>query len=332
MKIILIDNNEKVEQYLKNINQNRNILKKLGMIQAILFCFFNRGSIIYSQEKSIILNFFEKLFKIPYLYGEIENIISFENHYAKIKKYEIPVLMYHQFVKNEADGGKIKLFITEKKFEFQLKILKFLKFETITFEELKKIGLQNRFERKYIILTVDDGYEDNYKILFPLLKKYNMKAVIFLVSGLNYNKWTIESDNEKKFYLMKTEEILEMQDSGLVEFGGHTLTHLDFHKADEELAKKEIEEDKRITEDRLNKKLTVFAYPYGHRKEGTKQLIKKVGYDFAVATDTGNGIFTDDLYDIRRTAIDKTSLIDFLRKISPAYAQYKAKKYKNKRG
>lgn len=332
MKIVLIDNDEKVEQYIKNINKDRNKLYKMTIIQAIIFCFFNRGSIIYSKKEKFILNFFEKIFKIPYLCRNIENILKFENHYAKVKKYEIPVLMYHQFVKNKEDGGKIKLFVTEKQFEFQLKILKFLNYETITFEELKKIGLQNRFEKKYIILTVDDGYEDNYKILFPLLKKYSMKAVIFLVSGLEYNKWTIDSDNEKKFYLMKTEEILEMQNSGLVEFGGHTLTHLDFHKAEKGISKKEIEEDKRITESRLNKKLTVFAYPYGHRKEETKKMVQKVGYDFAVATDTGDGIFTNDLYDIRRTAIDKTSLIDFLRKISPAYAQYKAKKYKNKRG
>ena len=159
-----------------------------------------------------------------------------------------------------------------------------------------------------------------------------MKVVIFLVSGLNFNKWTIESDNEKKFYLMSTEEILEMQNSGLVEFGGHTLTHLDFHKAEKEIAEREIIKDKEITEKRLNKKLTVFAYPYGHRKEETKKLVEEAGYDFAVSTDTGTGIFTDDLYDIRRTAIDKTSLVDFLRKISPRYAQYKAKKYKNKRG
>ena len=61
-------------------------------------------------------------------------------------------------------------------------------------------------------------------------------------------------------------------------------------------------------------------------------MVKKAGYKFAVSTDTGSGIFTEDLYDIRRTAIDKTSVFDFLRKISPGYTQYKAKKYKNKRG
>ena len=111
MNIVLID---KEKQYIEKINQNRNLLKNLNLIQAIIFCFFNKGSIIYSEKEKTILNFCEKILKIPYLYGEIENILEFENHYAKIKRYEIPVLMYHQFVKDKKDGGKIKLFVTEK--------------------------------------------------------------------------------------------------------------------------------------------------------------------------------------------------------------------------
>lgn len=57
-----------------------------------------------------------------------------------------------------------------------------------------------------------------------MLKKYNMKAVIFLVSGLDYNRWTVESDNEKRFDLMSDEEVMELQNSGHIEFGGHTLS------------------------------------------------------------------------------------------------------------
>lgn len=330
MKIYIIGNIDKeIEEKLKS--SKNNIMYK-NIVNAVVNCIFGRGKIIYSKEKNNFLELAEKVLKIPYLYGRIENILEFQNHYAKIKKCEVPVLMYHQFVKKAEDGGKIKLFVTEKQFEIQLKILKFLGYKTITFNDLMKIGLENRFDKKYIIITVDDGYKDNYEILFPMLKKYNMKAVIFLVSNLKYNKWTMESDNEKKFMLMSDEEVREMQESGYIEFGGHTLSHISFLKASDEEAEKEIFEDKKITEKRLEKELNVFAYPYGHRKEETKEMVKKAGYKFAVSTDTGSGIFTEDLYDIRRTAIDKTSIFDFLRKISPGYAQYKAKKYKNKRG
>ena len=327
MKIYVIkDKNKEIER----LNQGKNTLIDGRIFKCIVNTFFSRGSIIYSENKNVILDICEKIFKIPYLYGGINNISDFENHYAKIKKYEIPVLMYHQFVKNKSDGGKIRIFVTEKQFELHLKILKFLGYETITFKELNKIGLQNRFDKKYIILTVDDGYEDNYKILFPLLKKYNMKAVIFLVSGLKNNKWTMDNCGEKEFRLLNDTEVKEMLESGLIEFGGHTLTHLSFNKASDDEAEYEIREDKKLTEERLKEKIITFAYPFGHRKESTKEIVKKNGYLFGVSTDTGSGIFTEDLYDIRRVAIDKTSLFDFFRKISPRYAQYKAKKYKKK--
>ena len=330
MKIYIIGNIDKeIEEKLKS---SKNNMMYKNIVNAIVNCILGRGKIIYSKEKNNFLELAEKVLKIPYLYGKIENTLEFQNHYAKIKKYEVPVLMYHQFVKKAEDGGKIKLFVTEKQFEIQLKILKFLGYKTITFNDLMKIGLENRFDKKYIIITVDDGYKDNYEILFPMLKKYNMKAVIFLVSNLKYNKWTMESDNEKKFMLMSDKEVREMQESGYIEFGGHTLSHISFLKASNEEAEKEIFEDKKITEKRLEKELNVFAYPYGHRKEETKGIVKEAGYKFAVSTDTGSGIFTEDLYDIRRTAIDRTSIFDFLRKISLGYAQYKAKKYKNKRG
>lgn len=243
---------------------------------------------------------------------------------------DIPVLMYHQFVEDSSEGGKIKLFITKKKFEWQLRILKILGYKTITFKDLKKIGLKKRNQKKYIILTVDDGYKDNYSILFPLLKKYNMKAVIYLVSGIDYNSWTMESDGEKKFQLLNLSEIKEMQESGLIEFGGHTLTHASLPSLSDDELYKEIAEDKFILEKKLGEKLTSFAYPYGHITQRVKNIVKNVGYEFAVSTDTGTGVIEDDIFDIRRTAIDKGSLVSFIKKISPKYLNYKYRKYGNK--
>lgn len=249
----------------------------------------------------------------------------------KKMKGDIPILMYHQFLEKESDGGKIKLYVTKKKFEWQLRILKFLGYETITFKDLKRIGIEKRYEKKYIILTVDDGYKDNYEILFPMLKKYNMKAVIYLVSGIKYNKWTIDSDGEKKFELLEDSQIKEMQESGLIEFGGHTLSHASLPSLSDCDLYKEIKEDKDILEKRIGTKLVSFAYPYGHVTDRVKNVVKHLGYDFAVSTDTGTGFIDDDLFDIRRTAIDKGSLIDFIKRISPKYLNYKYKKYGNKK-
>lgn len=250
----------------------------------------------------------------------------------KIKKNgDIPVLMYHQFVENEGDGGKIKLYVTRKTFELHLKIIKFLGYKTITFKDLDKIGLENRRKDKYIIITVDDGYRDNYDILYPTLKKYNMKAVIFYVTGVKYNTWTADDLGEKKFNLMNEEEVKELHKSGLIEFGGHTLTHPSMVTLDNSTLKKEIEDNKRDIEKIIEEEIITFAYPYGHNSLRVQEMVKEAGYKYGVSTDSGTGFISDNLYDIRRTAIDKTSILDFLRKVSPKYLHYKYKKRGNKK-
>lgn len=66
-------------------------------------------------------------------------------------------------------------------------------------------------DEKNIVLTFDDGYEDMYTYVFPLLKKYNVPAAMYLIG----------SEIDKTGYL-KSWQIKEMDESGLVELGNHT--------------------------------------------------------------------------------------------------------------
>ena len=59
---------------------------------------------------------------------------------------------------------------------------------------------------------------------------------------------------------MSDEEVMELQNSGHIEFGGHTLTHVSFFDVDDERAREEIVKDKEITEKRLGKKLKVCGF------------------------------------------------------------------------
>lgn len=247
------------------------------------------------------------------------------------ERYDIPILMYHQFLEKREQAGKIKIYVTKKTLELHLFILKILGYKTITFRDLAQM-MESGFKKdKYIILTVDDGYKDNYEILFPLLKKYKMKAVIYFVTGVDYNRWTVEGEGENKFLLMNSDEVREMNESGLVEFGGHTLTHPSLPKLDDKTLEEEIFKNKKELENIVGEEIVSFAYPYGHQTVRVQNVAKKAGYKFAVSTDSGTGRIIDNLYDIRRTAIDKTSLLDFLRKLSPRYLKYKYKKYENKK-
>lgn len=240
--------------------------------------------------------------------------------FEKFLKKEIPILMYHRLVDNENGIGKNTIYLNINEFEKQLRYLKEKNYITITFKDLYKISKEERKNKKYIILTFDDGYKDNYDLLFPLLKKYNMKAVIYMVSDEVYNKWDVEETGEVRFDLMSKDEILEMYKSGLVEFGGHTLHHPKLDTLTEKEQKYEIEENKVHLEEILGEKLYSFAYPYGIFNETSKKIVEDLGYYYGLATDSGSFYIEDDLYQIRRIGIfSDITMSKFKRRVKGNY-------------
>ena len=273
------------------------------------------------KELSDLRNSIEKEFDLNIITDKIEKIYA--RLYVLKKKYDIPVIMYHRVVNNENEGGVHGTYITAKKFDEHMKYLKEHGYDPITFKELLKLNYRNRFNnrKKYIILTFDDGYEDNYKIAFPILKKYQFKCIIYLVSHLNYNKWDVEvpENPEKKFPLMTWDMIKEMQEYG-IEFGGHTMTHQKLAHIPFEQAKEEITKSTQFLEEKLGEKLVCFAYPYGDLNEQVKEFVKNSSYSFAVATDSGDLSFSEDLFQIRRIGIFPTNnMLSFKRKVHGNY-------------
>ena len=126
--------------------------------------------------------------------------------YNKTRKNFVLCLMYHSIDSEKNKGG---IFVDE--FEEHIKWIKDKK--TFKMEELK--GLDYKLPPNSILITFDDGYKNNYTLAFPILKKYNMKATIFL------NTKFIEKDEA----YLNWDEIREMYESGLIDFQLHTHSH-----------------------------------------------------------------------------------------------------------
>jgi len=266
---------------------------------------------------------------------DLENIVSqVESVYqdvviSKLQK-EMPILMYHRFIDNESKKGTRGPYIDIKLFEKHLQLLKRLGFESLTFEDFANKGIIERLNpnKRYFMLTVDDGFVDNYELMLPLLKKYGFKAVVYVVTGETYNRWDVEaSENpDKPFPLMTNEQIKAMAESGYIEIGGHTLSHPFLSKLPYKEQKHEIEQNKLELESITGKPLTSFAYPYGDLNDNSKEIARELEFDFAVATNSGPLAFHQDLYQIRRIAIfPKTSVLGLWRKVTGNYVFRKNK-------
>ena len=130
----------------------------------------------------------------------------------------IPVLNYHQI----NDTEKNALTVNTEQFEAQMKYLADHGYTTITPADMLDAWEGGaELPEKPVIITFDDGYLDNYNHAFPVLEKYHLKATIFLISDYvgtypNYLTWS---------------DIQDMDESGLIDFESHTLSHEELTKA-----------------------------------------------------------------------------------------------------
>ena len=139
---------------------------------------------------------------------------------------------------------------------------------------------------KPIILTFDDGYYSNYEYIYPFLKKYNVKASIFIIT----NKIGQEIDGIK---YLSWEQCLEMQNSGLVEIFSHSKKHVSYNKLPVRELSDDVKESYELIEEHLGKQdLKVFAYPYGAYTKETVRTLKNNGIDFQIY-DIGINNFKD---------------------------------------
>lgn len=108
-----------------------------------------------------------------------------------------------------------------------------------------------------VLITFDDGYRNNYTLLYPLLQQYNMKASIFLVPA--YLQKTMDLQDEEYLHLSD----LQAMDPSVVEYGLHSFDH----KSYKSLGPRALDLDIQYTKAWLASKGIPFqpclAYPYG---------------------------------------------------------------------
>jgi peptidoglycan/xylan/chitin deacetylase (PgdA/CDA1 family) len=225
-----------------------------------------------------------------------------------LKRYSswIPVLMYHKIPEHEIQSQH-KIFVTRDNFEKHLQFYKAQGFQTLTFSDLEhfRSGTRsfNEFPRKPLILTFDDGYQDNLDHASPLLKKYNFKAQIFLLADPNIrnNQWDASSD-EPAHEIVSGAERKKWLHSAF-EIGSHGFSHQKITEMTDEQALTELKQSKLALEKEFAISVNVFAFTYGDTNKKSAKLAADAGYQYAVNTDTGAFLIEESPFQIFRVNI-----------------------------
>ena len=197
------------------------------------------------------------------------------------------VLEYHSIA--DTPSG-----ITAENFEGQIK---YLADKGYTFLFPEEIHDCDKYD-KSVILTFDDGYRDNYETAFGILKKYNAKATIFMIT--NYIGKTIREDE-----FLTANQIKELEESGLVRVESHTHNHKDLsalinEKGGENKVRIQLINSAAALKEITGRDHKVLCYPYGGFDDEVKKIVSEY-YDIAFATWRGSrrdmfGLYRDAIY------------------------------------
>jgi peptidoglycan/xylan/chitin deacetylase (PgdA/CDA1 family) len=143
-------------------------------------------------------------------------------------------------------------------------------------------------DRKQTIVTTswDDGHPLDVRVA-ELLWKYGLKGTFYVPLKNNEHE------------VMEVNGIRAL--SSRFEIGGHTINHVDLTAVPARVAYSEIADGKKMMEDMIGGKLTIFAYPRGQYRSETRNMVRQAGFSGARNASWFHSEFPRDRYSIRPT-------------------------------
>ena len=197
------------------------------------------------------------------------------------KKRGLRALKYHSITDSKSPNDLWTL--NKDFFKEHLEYIKGTKRRVYSLEEIEK-----DLPADGIVITFDDGYEDNLIVAAPILYEFEMPFSIFIIT--DYVK---KSNNYLNEVLLK-----ELSNNPLVSIGSHSKSHAKLTNCSLGEVKREIRDSKSYLEDLLGERVTAFSYPHGKFNSLVKNEVLEAGYSLA---------FTSH-YDINQIDQDKLAL------------------------
>jgi peptidoglycan/xylan/chitin deacetylase (PgdA/CDA1 family) len=159
-------------------------------------------------------------------------------------------------------------------FDQQMEHLAARRYRTMSFTELRSIQTQpGPLPADAIVLTFDDGYVDFYTNAYPILKKYNLKATVYVITKFIGRQGYIDWDM-----------IREMQNSGLITIGSHTTMHNNLPSLSLSTLSADLRTSKAELEEKLGVPVEDFCYPSGKYNSDVVNAVGTAGYKTATLT------------------------------------------------
>lgn len=197
---------------------------------------------------------------------------------AKSKK-NIVILKYPDVVETPPKRTRKSAYITQELFERHLLWLLDWGYSPTSPDELKQfVHEQIRLPAKSFMLLFEDGHKSFKNLVYPVLKRYKIPALAFLVVNHigDYQRW---DDSMKE--MLTIDDIAELNKTSMITFGSQTKSHRDLTKLSEEELEDEIIRANYILEEILGYPVEYFNYPYDKYNDNVLMTLMRANISIA---------------------------------------------------
>jgi peptidoglycan/xylan/chitin deacetylase (PgdA/CDA1 family) len=215
----------------------------------------------------------------------------------------VPVLAYSAFTQTPGQG----MALTQAAFDDQMRFLKDNGYIPVSIDAFYNfLEFKDDLPAKAVLITIDDTGQGTYDVAFPVLKKYNIPAAVFVCTDLVTGKEGA----------LSWDKIKEMAAAGIsIEHQTKTLRNLTRRKTDETFEDFVVAVDREMTvaslefREKAGLNPAYMAYPYGATNELVIALLRKNGFRGALTlSGQPNPFYTDNFLVSRKPVTAETSL------------------------
>ncbi len=207
--------------------------------------------------------------------------------FAEKEKTELPVLMYHSILKDDARQGKYV--VSPDVLAADLDALAAKGYNTVTVGDLLNYVQDGTpLPAKPVMITFDDGFYNNYVYAYPLLKQRGMRAVVSVI-GSETEKFTENGQENAYWSYLRMERLIEVQD--VFEIQNHSWNLHEYGERrgclrrrgeDETTYESLLREDTGETQELLTEagipEPKCYTYPFGACSKESERVLKEMGF------------------------------------------------------
>lgn len=227
----------------------------------------------------------------------------------------VPIITYHHVTPIEEDMVTVSLI----HFQAQMAYLYHQGFTTLSLKELLMILEGSRpLPKRPVALTFDDGYWDNYRFAYPILKKYGFKATIFAVTGwmaedragfppeqivTHHQCWDLIDQGRAAEIALTWPEAREMEESGLIRIESHSHAHNKNLYQDPPALKENLKISQETFLTHLKRTSSALCWPGGRYNEQSLDIARELGFRSCCTVERGLNRPGSDPFRLKRVTV-----------------------------